>query len=726
MGKEILCTIGPASLTKSVLERLNELPVSLLRINLSHTSIEDLPKHIQYIKKITSIPICIDSEGAQIRTGKMHNGTACLVEGGLLKINRQPVAGNSKHISFYPEESIDLVQIYDLISIDFNTALIQVVEKKSDYLIAKVITEGSIGSNKAVSVNRQIRMNPLTRKDEESIKIAVGFGVKHFALSFANHLEDVQAIRHQTPKNSFIISKIESREGIRNLEAIADASDAILIDRGDLSREEPIESIPLLQKHIINKAKSTETKVYVATNLLESMVTQTNPTRAEVNDIFNTLLDGADGLVLAAETAIGNNPVGCVNMISKLMDQFNNFNKFDTDISKYEKRSLLIEAHGGSLVSRVETEPDIQELSKLPVLEVDGKIVSDCEQIATGVYSPLQGFMTKEQVEGVLNNNLLPEGTIWTLPIIFPVWGDAVRKLQKGDSVALKNAHSGEIFALLYLEEIFPLQFESMAKRMFGTNSPEHPGVKQLKHSGDMLLGGKIDLIRFSNKSKEVSPFIFTPQNTRMIFEQKNWYRVAGFHTRNIVHAAHEYIQQKALDEYFCDGLFISPVVGPKKKNDFKSELILMAYQRMIELNLYPKNRVLVGAFFSFSRYAGPREAVFTAICRKNYGCSHFIVGRDHTGINNFYPKEANIRFFEGVGDIGIKPIFFDEAAYCDQCEAMRLSCEHPSSCIHPISGTLIRDFLDRNENPPGWMMREEIANMLIEMIKNKEEIFIS
>ena len=169
------------------------------------------------------------------------------------------------------------------------------------------------------------------------------------------------------------------------------------------------------------------TKVYVATNLLESMVTQSNPTRAEVNDIFNTLLDGADGLVLAAETAIGNNPIGCVNMISRLSDQFNLFDKFDTDISKYEKRSLLIEAHGGSLVSRIRADLDIQELSKLPTLEVDERVVLDCEQIATGVYSPLEGFMTKEQMEGVLNNNLLPDGSIWTLPIILQAWGNSIK-----------------------------------------------------------------------------------------------------------------------------------------------------------------------------------------------------------------------------------------------------------------------------------------------------------
>ena len=134
-----------------------------------------------------------------------------------------------------------------------------------------------------------------------------------------------------------------------------------------------------------------------------------------------------------------------------------------------------------------------------------------------------------------------------------------------------------------------------------------------------------------------------------------------------------------------------------------------------MQKNYYPDNKTVFGVFSTFSRYAGEREAVFTAICRKNYGCSHFIVGRDHTEIDNFYPKDANIRYFEEVGDIGIKPIFFDEAAYCDQCKEMRFSCEHPSSCIQSVSGTLIKGFIDRNEKPPGWMMQEEIGNMLIE-----------
>jgi ATP sulfurylase len=377
----------------------------------------------------------------------------------------------------------------------------------------------------------------------------------------------------------------------------------------------------------------------------------------------------------------------------------------------------LIQPHGGSLVNRIIAKSDVQELSKLPILEVDEKVVLDCEQIATGVYSPLQGFMTKEQVEDVLNNNSLPDGSIWTLPIILPVRGSAIKNLQKGDFVALKNTLSGELFALLHIEEVFPLQFESVTTRMFGTNSLEHPGVKQLKNSGDMLLGGKIELAKFSSKSKKILPFIFTPQNTRMIFEQKNWYRVAGFHTRNIVHSGHEYVHKKALDEHFCDGLFISPEMGSKEKRDFKSELVLMGYQRMIELNIYPKNRVMIGAFFPFPRHGGPREAVFMAICSKNYGCSHYILGRDHTEINNFYKEEANMRFFEEVGDIGIKSIFFDETAYCNKCESMRLSCEHPSSCIHPVNGTTIKEYLNKNEKPPNWMIREEIGNMLINML---------
>ncbi|MFQ5671481.1 MAG: sulfate adenylyltransferase [Nitrospinales bacterium] len=727
MSKEILCTLGPASLKKTVLQRMNDLPVTLFRINLSHTSLDDLSENIRLIQSISDKPLCIDTEGPQIRTGKVAEGRVLLQEGSFLTIHRESVPGNAQEVAFYPAVAIDQIQRFDFISIDTHGVMVQVVEKKDGRLRAKVITEGFIGSNKAVTVaNRSVILNSLTQKDEKAIQIAGHFGIRHFALSFASRREDVLELRRLTGKNSTLIAKIENRSGVDHVESIARESDAILIDRGDLSREEPIEAIPLLQKHIIQAAKKVGTKVYVATNLLESMVTQAKPTRAEVNDVFNTLIDGADGLVLAAETAIGSNPVGCVNMISKLIHQYDNYSKFGIQTIKYDKRSLLIEPHGGSLINRFLENPDIDEIGRLPCLTVDEKIVLDCEQIAFGVYSPLQGFMNREEVENVLDHYHLPSGDVWTLPIVFQIPKERAAKLKPGDTVALFNETLNERFALLHLEEIFSLDLDSLAKRMFGTDSSDHPGVDQVKNAGNTFLGGKIDLIKVPEKPSQTTPYILRPADTRMIFEQKNWFRIVGFHTRNVIHRGHEFIQMKALNDHYCDGLFISPVIGPKKKNDFQSEVVLHAYQTMVDCNLYPKNKVLIGAFLTYPRYAGPREAVFTALCRKNFGCSHFIIGRDHAGVKDFYHATASARFFDDLGDIGIEPVFFDEVVYCRQCKTHRLSCNHSETDVQRISGSQVRQTFCEGKSFPSWLLREEISEILSKARKTGKQIFVT
>ncbi|MFQ5717901.1 MAG: sulfate adenylyltransferase, partial [Nitrospinales bacterium] len=244
-----------------------------------------------------------------------------------------------------------------------------------------------------------------------------------------------------------------------------------------------------------------------------------------------------------------------------------------------------------------------------------------------------------------------------------------------------------------------------------------------IKNAGDIFLSGKIDLVKIPDKPSSMAPYVLKPADTRMIFEQKNWFRVVGFHTRNVIHRGHEFIQMKALHDYHCDGLFVSPVIGPKKKNDFQSEIILNAYQTMVDLNLYPKNKVLIGAFLTYSRFAGPREAIFTAICRKNFGCSHFVIGRDHAGVQDFYPPEGSSELFDKVGDIGISPIFFDEVAHCELCKAPRLSCEHPESNIRRISGTEVRQILLQGRKHPAWLLREEVSTMLIEAMKSGKQI---
>ncbi len=682
-------------------------------------------KNIHFIQSVSHIPICIDTEGSQIRTGRMAGNEVFLNEGSFVTIHQKQVTGNAQNITFYPTEAIDRIHLLDCISIDFDSVLVQVVEKKNHYLKTKVITEGLIGSNKAVTVNRPILLDSLTKKDRKAIKIALDLGIKHFALSFANHVEDVLELRSLTGKECFLISKIETHAGVSHIESISKESDAILIDRGDLSREEPIEDIPLLQKFIIHKTKKTNAKIYVATNLLETMVTQKKPTRAEVSDVLNTLIDGADGLVLAAETAIGENPVGCVNMISKLMNQYYNYCKFDMQIDKYEKRSLLIEPHAGHLVNQFLDNPDIPEIKKLPCLEVSEEIVMECEQIASGVYSPLKGFMNKEEIESVLNHYCLPDNTVWPLPIFFQVRKECTGKLRKGDLVALKNTTSKELFAIMTIESIFSLELNSFAKRLFGSDSEKHPGVSRLKGAGGMFLAGKIELFKYSNKSARTAPYILSPADTRMIMEQKNWYRTVGFHTKTVIHRGDEFIQLKTLNDYYCDGLLVLPCLGSQKKNDFHNEIVFDSYQTMIDFNLYPKNKVLIGASLSYSRYAGPRENVFIAICQKNYGCSHLLMGRDHLNDLDYYSYEETVNLFEKLGDIGISPILFKDVFYCEQCKGPILSCEHQKSGNYLLNGSILRKNITEEKKSPHWLLREEISEMLVEAAKRRKQIFI-
>ena len=319
---EILCTLGPSSLDGQVIKRLDGLGVGLFRINLSHTKSQNLPFIIDTIQAHTNVPICLDTEGAQIRTGDFADNQIELRENSIVCGCRKKVPGDSKRFNFYPNNIVNEFQVGDFISIDFNSVLVQVIGIEESGALLRVINGGLVGQNKAVTVDRDIALVPLTENDQACLKIGIEKNLCHFALSFASCHEDVEKIRQLTRKDAFIISKIESLRGLSNLVEISAASDALLIDRGDLSRQVPLERIPEVQKAIITSAKQMKRKVYVATNLLESMITHSTPTRAEVNDIYNTLLDGADGLVLAAETAIGAHPIACASMVVKMVRNF--------------------------------------------------------------------------------------------------------------------------------------------------------------------------------------------------------------------------------------------------------------------------------------------------------------------------------------------------------------------------------------------------------------------
>jgi pyruvate kinase len=318
----ILVTLGPSSLNKEFITYATEQGVYLFRINMSHTPINSLEKTIGQIMQWTDIPICIDSEGAQIRNHTMIDHKVSLSTNSEIKIHYDEIIGDSCNISFNPLNIARSFRENDKINVDFDSVSLEIKEVNIDHCIAIVKHGGIVGSNKAADVNRELDLQAITEKDKKAILIAKKFGIKHFALSFTNSEEDVQEMRQLVGRESCIISKIESKKGIRNLSGILDVTDQILIDRGDLSRQIALEKIPFLQRRIISIARSKGKNVHVATNLLESVIKSQHPTRAEVNDVVSTLIMGGNGLVLAAETAIGKYPKEAVFMIKKLIDQY--------------------------------------------------------------------------------------------------------------------------------------------------------------------------------------------------------------------------------------------------------------------------------------------------------------------------------------------------------------------------------------------------------------------
>jgi ATP sulfurylase len=705
-----------------VIARLEEVGVSLFRINLSHTLLSDVANAIELIQKRSSVPICLDTEGAQVRTGHIANGQVTLRDGYFVNISSKVVDGTATEFNLTPENIVRELQVDDFISIDFNSVLAQVVEVRADGATLRVINGGDVGMNKAVTVQRDIAMPPLSLKDIEAVAIGCKYGIRHFALSFAGQARDVNLLRGLAGKDTVIISKIESRRGLANLEGITRVSDAILIDRGDLSREIPIERIPATQKHIAAEVKKIGKKLYVATNLLESMITAPTPTRAEVNDIYNTLADGADGLVLAAETAIGKYPLQCANMIVSLVNEFNKDNSEDREpYYSLPPESQLIAPHGGILVNREASSTDLKSLEGLQVITIDDDTLGDCHLIATGTYSPLTGFMDQENLTSVLDNNSLPDGTAWTLPIILPLPEKIAVNISVGERIKLAS-QTGHVHAVLDASEIYPANIDELAQKWFGTTSNEHPGINRLKKLGDYFVAGSIKSI--SKIPYSFARYELTPQQCRFVFTHKGWRHVVGFHTRNIAHRAHEYIQLQALERTHADGLFINPVLGGKKEGDFLSDPIMKSYQLLFEGGVYPEGRAVLGGFSTYSRYCGPREAVFTALCRKNMGCSFFVIGRDHTGVGDFYGPDENRRLFDEIGNIGVTPVYFDAIGYdADSDEYCSLD---KAQNVESISATRLREALAKRESVPEWFIRQPIQDMLLSEILAGHEIFHS
>ena len=329
--------------------------------------------------------------------------------------------------------------------------------------------------------------------------------------------------------------------------------------------------------------------------------------------------------------------------------------------------------------------------------------------------------MDSSEMNSVLESYKLLNGTVWTLPILLQMNEDKI-KFKINDRVLLYAGRDHELVGLLEVKKIEKISnLNLIAEKWFGTAEDKHPGVKYFKSRGNYVVSGDVFKLRWSNSE---IPYVLTPNQIRSILRDLNLATVIGFHTRNVVHRGHEFIQMEALKKIKADALLISPVIGPKKKGDFVAQTILESYERIISKGYYEPFKVLLGAFCTYSRYSGPREAVFTALCRKNFGCSHFIIGRDHTGVGNYYDSNASQEIFNKIGNIGIKPVFFDTAYYCSACESVTDNCHHEDKYRIKISATEIRNYLVSNKRPPEYLIRNEISDLLENMMRENEQIF--
>ena len=335
---KIICTLGPSSFNKSILKLLTREKVDIFRINLSHTNIDQIKERIEYLKRNKIKNICIDTEGAQMRT--THTKKKYFIKkNSLIEVHSKSHLSDKKKIYLYPYIDLRDLKIGTKIDIGFNSLSIQVVKKKplKGYLLCKVIKAGYLESKKGVHIHSKINLPCLTEKDKYALNLARKLKIKYYAISFVNSHNDLIEVKKITGNSAFIISKIETENAIINLDKITKNSNALLIDRGDLSRYVPIEKIPMAQENIIKKSKKLNIPTYVATNLLENMIKETQPTRAESHDIYSTLKEGAKGLVLAAETAIGTNPVECVRFLKRCLKVFEkNKKKINQNTKEYK------------------------------------------------------------------------------------------------------------------------------------------------------------------------------------------------------------------------------------------------------------------------------------------------------------------------------------------------------------------------------------------------------
>ncbi|WGV25227.1 sulfate adenylyltransferase [Halotia branconii] len=372
-----------------------------------------------------------------------------------------------------------------------------------------------------------------------------------------------------------------------------------------------------------------------------------------------------------------------------------------------------IAPHGGQLVNRIATaEQRAEFLSKadfLPRVQLDERTVSDLEMIAIGGFSPLTGFMNQADYDRVVTQMRLANGLVWSIPITLSVIQEVATSLKEGDLIRLDNPQ-GEFIGVLQLTQKYHYDKTREAINVYRTDDAKHPGVQVVYNQGAVNLAGDIWLLQ-RDRHAHFPAYQIDPAASRQMFKDKGWQTIVGFQTRNPIHRAHEYIQKCALET--VDGLFLHPLVGATKEDDIPADVRMRCYEILLE-HYYPQNRVILAINPAAMRYAGPREAIFHALVRKNYGCTHFIVGRDHAGVGDYYGTyDAQYIFDEfEPSELGIVPMKFEHAFYCMRTKQMattKTSPSKPEERVH-LSGTKVREMLRRGELPPPEFSRPEVA----------------
>lgn len=383
----------------------------------------------------------------------------------------------------------------------------------------------------------------------------------------------------------------------------------------------------------------------------------------------------------------------------------------------------LINPHGDKLVNREAAGADrerlIEAAERIPALRLNARQISDLEMIANGAYSPLEGFMDRSDYHSVCGSMRLANGVAWTMPVTLPISDEEADSFRQFEDLALYQGD--HLLGILHLAEKFRYEKEREAKLVYRSTDAAHPGVRALFNQGEWLVGGKISLL---NRPLDLAfpHYRRDPSATRELFKQRGWRRVVAFQTRNPVHRAHEYIQKCALE--IADGLLLHPLVGETKSDDLPANVRIESYEAILA-SYYPSARTILSIMPAAMRYAGPREAVFHALIRKNYGCSHFIVGRDHAGVGDYYGTYDAHHIFDEFTpeELGVTPLFFDHTFYCRTCGGMASSktCPHETFDHVTLSGTRVREMLSAGQVPPVEFTRPEVARVLIEALRTTE-----